>query len=300
MTEILLRGAGMIIATIAVGFLTYYGNQRWQTAQIIQKESQRRDMLLQQECQRRDMKAKSLIDITNKQKELEANIADSLLNNLMATFFNGEESSKINIDRKMLQLRLAALNFQDVAINLKPFFEYLNAEILSEEHRQKLRDYAQEVARRQAYRLAFEAGTDFGPIKLELNEKRSLSLEAQSNVSLELELVSLAEDSARMMIDASFQDRIGPIDISYFDMPLVDNLKIKRLDLRLSLLLLSHDREQGTAKVRVVAYKSYMAQDRFDLSELTSAYMLADDYYVDIPDTSGVEKIQDLPGPDSS
>jgi len=283
--EILLRGVGMIIATIAVGILTYYGNKQLQESQFIQKE-----------FLRRDMKARSLIDITNKQKELEANIADSLLNNLMATFFNDKERSEMKIDKKMLQLRIAALNFQDVAINLKPFFEYLNAEIVSKENKERLRDYAQEVARRQAYRLAFEAGTDFGQIELELHKKRGLGPNASGDMPLELELVSLAEDSAGMMIDIPYQGKIGPINISYFDLPLVDNLKIKSLDVRLSLLLLSHDTEQGTATVRVVVFRSYMAQDRFDLSELTSEYMLTDDdYNSDILDSSGVEKIQDLP-----
>ena len=59
-----------------------------------------------------------------------------LFGTLMERYFKGTPSTDCN--QEMLLLRLTALNFYDVPVNLKPLFEQLNAKLKSAEEKNKL------------------------------------------------------------------------------------------------------------------------------------------------------------------
>ena len=50
-------------------------------------------------------------------------------------------------------------------------------------------------------------------------------------------------------------------------MPLVDNVELKALGVRLALLLLETRPKKNSATLRIVTFQPYMAADRFDLQE---------------------------------
>jgi hypothetical protein len=204
--------------------------------------------------------------LSNSQKELETNIATKLWEDLTEKFFpsrQGSENRQI-LDEQMFRLRLTALNFQDIAINLKPFFERLDAR-LPDDAKDELRQIAQQVARRQAYRLAFERGWDSGEIKSTKGEVEKLPIPSNQNPT-EITVKKIEEDQIRVEISPPYQQVIN-FRASYFDMPLVDNLKIKAIGKRLALLLIETKPEKNQATLRIVLFEPYMAADRFDLKQ---------------------------------
>ena len=88
-----------------------------------------------------------------------------LFGTLMSYYFQSDKSSTRpqTPQQQMLLLRLVALNFQDVPVHLKPLFEDLDSKLITKDDKGRLRDIAQEVARRQAFRMTIQGGDDSGP-----------------------------------------------------------------------------------------------------------------------------------------
>ena len=223
---------------------------RYQTAQDVQKLTYR-------------------MEFGAKQKELDINLSMRMFETLLNSYLKGGEDKQETIGKQMLLLRLIALNFQDVPINLKPLFEELERQLTRPQDKQDLKEIAQEIARRQAYRLTIN-GVDLKEIrltkehdvvKMTLNDKDKTQLE---NLPFTLKINELGQDTVKASL--IYQDRtIGPFTVSYFDMPIVENTKIG--DLRVSLLLLKRNGDSAT--VRLITFPSDLAADRFDLKELT-------------------------------
>jgi hypothetical protein len=203
----------------------------------------------------------TLVDILSKQKDLDLDLGMRMFGLLMERYYQQDESVKGNArsKEKMVLLRLIALNFQDVPINLKPLFEQLDGQITDVSQKEELREIAKDVARRQAYRVTFDDGFDSGPTKVKSGDKVPFP-----NLSIEVSVESIAQD--RVAASLNLGGRIiGPFEVSYFDMPIIDNVKLG--DKRVSLLLLSTDMK--SAEVRLIAFPSSLAMDRFDIKELT-------------------------------
>ncbi len=235
-----LMGGGAI--TIAI---TLYGMKAETTQQNIIEANKR---------------VQALVEITSKQKELDVSLGMQMLETMLKHYFqnSGSPSGAGRLRERMLLLNLMALNFHDVPIHLKPLFEQLDSQLTDSTDKRQLRQIAQEVARRQAFRLTFESGFDSGAMKVEAGKEISIQ-----NFPFKVTIAKVAHD--RVFASLVLPDRtLGPFSVSYFDMPLVDNTKVGNL--RVSLILLNTDGE--SAQVRLVCFASDLAADRFDVKEL--------------------------------
>ncbi len=240
-----LFGAGLITAIIA-----FYGN-------LISNNQQR-----QTEVNKR---LQMLIEISSKQKEFDVNLGVQMLETLMNRYFQIDKSGEgiEKLREKMILLKLIALNLQDVPLNLKPLFEQLDSQLTDSKDRGALREIAKEIARRQTPRLAFPDGFDSGVISVKAGEERSFE-----NFFLKLKVQSVSEDLVRVILMLEEGDRtIGPFSVTYFDIPLMDNTKIGPI--RVSLILLNSSAD--TAELRLIAFPSDLAADRFDIKEMSRA-----------------------------
>lgn len=202
-----------------------------------------------------------LKEFTAKQKELDVNLGMQMFKTLLSDYFLKVEGKdkKEQTGKQLLLLRLIALNFQDVPINLKPLFEELDRQLTSPEDRVKLRDIALELARRQAYRLTFESGEDSGDVPVTKGQEVQ-----QKNLLFTLVINRIDRDGLNASL--RYRDKkFGPFTISFFDMPLVDNIKVGPW--RVSVVLMGIDEQKAT--VRLIVFPSYLAADRFDVKELS-------------------------------
>ena len=111
--DIVVKGIG---ATVIAAGITFYG---------IRAESAR------EEIAEANTRVTSLIEFASKQKDLDVNVGLRMFETLMSNYLrkggSGERAPQVR--DKLLLLRMMALNFQDVPINLKPLFEDLDPSI---------------------------------------------------------------------------------------------------------------------------------------------------------------------------
>jgi hypothetical protein len=222
-----------------------------------------------QEIAQQNIRQNAMIEFISKQKDLDISQGMRMFENLMTNYLERGTSLKSpeNIREKMVQLRLIALNFQDNPINLKPLYQQLDRTITDSKDKENLRGIAQEVARRQAYRLTSKVGLD-----LELKLVKPGGKKAMPGLPVMISIDEISKDNivARLIINegASNERIVGPFAVTFFDMPLVDNTKIG--EFRVSLILLNCYEE--SADVRAIAFENHLAMDRFDVKELTNRY----------------------------
>ena len=209
------------------------------------------------------------IEMTSRQKELDVDLSLRLFGTLMTSFFSPPQgiSRTQRGHEQILLLRLVALNFQDVPINLKPLFEDLEGTLVSDSDRRKLRQIAMEVSNRQAYRLTAEPGGVFDSGLHEVSAGDTLNI-PELLTTLIVESVKADRVVARLESRELGDRNFGPFEVSYFDSPLVDNAKLG--DSRIAVVLGRSDGK--TARVRVVAFPHYLAGDRIDVKELSQKY----------------------------
>jgi hypothetical protein len=144
---------------------------------------------------------------------------------------------------------------------LKPLYQQLDGQLTDKQDKEDLKEIGREVARRQSYRLTASNGQDFGVTTAKEGDKIPIP-----NLSLEILVHKITQDYIEVSLD--FGDRtVGPIKVTYFDMPLIDNTKFGGL--RVSLILLEADEKAKTTAVRVIAFENYLAMDRFDVKDMT-------------------------------
>lgn len=238
-----LLGAGGITAAI-----TLYGMKAQESQQRIAEQNRQ---------------VNALLEFTSKQKDLDVNLRMRMFETLLSHYFTKESAGKSpeQIREKMLLLRLIALNFQDLPLTLSPLFKHLNNQLTEPSDRQALHEIASEVARRQAFRLTFEGGFDSGPTPVKAKQEVTFP-----NLPFTMKIGAITSDQVEvaLLVDGRM---IGPFRVSYFDMPITDNVKVG--DLRVAVLLLS--KQQDGAELRVIAFPSDLAEDRFDVKELSRA-----------------------------
>lgn len=238
-----LGGAGLITAIVA-----FYGNLISNNQQRQMEENKRMQML---------------VEISSKQKEFDLNLGVHMVDTLMSRYFQIDRSGGDfqQLQEKMILLRLIALNLQDVPVNLKPLFEQLDSQLPNQPDKERLREIAKEIARRQASRLAFPDGFDSGVITVKAGEERAFE-----NFIFTLRVESTSEELASVTLLLGEGERtIGPFSVTYYDLPLVDNTKIGPI--RTSLLLVASSADAAT--LRLIAFPSDLAADRFDIKEMS-------------------------------
>ena len=246
--DIMVKG-GFVAVLAAV--VAYYG-QRLENDRARQAETHRR----QQE----------ILDVTSHQKEFDVEIGMRLFGTLISSFFQKDKSTLPSeaVRQQLLSLRLIALNFQEVPIDLKPLFEDLDSQLTTPEERKALRDIAQDIARRQAQRLTVNGGYDSGPKTVKAGDEWPIP-----NLLTTVKIESVSADCVHASIySKAFGGRsFGPFRVTYFNTPLVDNTKLGDA-YRVALIL--HESSAEKAEVRFVAFPKQLAGDRFDIKEATS------------------------------
>ena len=82
----------------------------------------------------------------------------------MGSYFQNDTLRRPHATRQQLVLlRLVALNFEDVPLDLKPLYEDLDQRLSNPADRQSLRGIAREVSLRQAFRMTANDAYDSGP-----------------------------------------------------------------------------------------------------------------------------------------
>jgi hypothetical protein len=211
-------------------------------------------------------RVQAIVDLTSKQKDLDVQLAVQMFSTLTSNYFQKDASpaDTQQLRRQILLLRLVALNFQDVPIQLRPLFEDLDGQLTRAEDRRQLREVAQEVATRQAFRLTVGGGYNSGPRTVKSGDVLEIP-ELLATVTIE----TVGKDSIRAFIDSKFAaaGRVGPFNVGFFVWPITDNTKLG--ELRVCVLLLNTDGLQAT--IRVIGFGSELAADRFDIKELSRA-----------------------------
>lgn len=191
------------------------------------------------------------------QKDAEVELATKMFTLLMERYLKQDTMAD-----RLLTLRLLALNFSDVPINLRPMFQNLERRITRGSDREQLRQIGREVARRQAFRLTVNDGE-----RREFKGLRSGSEVLLQGTTFSMHVNSVAEDAVQLeLIEGDSKDRIGPFSVTYYDWPLIDNTKLG--DKRIALMLLNSSGD--SADIRVIRFPSDLAPDRFDIKEVGS------------------------------
>lgn len=249
----------------------------------------------QDELARQDRRLNAAIQFASSQKTLDANLGMQLFQKFVEHYLKNESSSTDQkTEQTILMLRLIALNFQDVPINLKPLFENLDRRILASQPPGKnnaadtiaaephpkllnqLRDVAKEVANRQAFRLTFLDGEMLPEESLGVNEVSFFK-----TIPYGVRVKDIQPDGVEILIEEFIYNekgekifkggkRIGPFWVSYYDMPLVDNVKIDK-NIRISVSLRAI--EGSKARIRLMLFNSDLAADRFDVKELSREFI---------------------------
>jgi len=209
-------------------------------------------------------KSQAVVALETQQKDLDVKIAEDMFQSLTNTYFTGPASPSANgdIQRRLLLLHLVALNFQDVPIQLRPLFEDLAAQLKRPEDQQALREIAQDVARRQAFRLTLGGIYNSGPLEVTPGMQIPITALDPTTVVL-IDAVSRDSVKAHIKSGLALAGSVGPFDVGYFDWPITDNTKLG--DYRLSITL-AGDGSQP-AKIRIIVFDSHLAPDRFDIKE---------------------------------
>jgi len=217
----------------------------------------------QQKVREQNSQLQAAIELTSKQKDLDVELGMRLFGTLMERYFKGTPSTDRN--QEMLLLRLTALNFYDVPVNLKPLFEQLHTKLRSAEEKNKLRAIAQEVARRQAFRLTSDSGFDSGPQRVKAGDTLDYP-----NILTKIKIREVTEAGVKVeIVYLPKEDRpIGPFTVSYYDMPIVDNTKFG--EYRVALILREVNGKEAT--IQFIAFPKHLAADRFDIKDISRAF----------------------------
>lgn len=209
----------------------------------------------------------SSIELTNRQGEFDADLGMRLFSTLMGYYFQKDKSvaGQGAIRQQMLLLRLVSLNFEDAPVHLSPLYDDLDNQLSTKEDKQALRGIAREVARRQAFRMTVNDGYDSGPRNVRSGDSLVIP---ELLMAVKIDAVDTGGASATIYSQVNGLRGIGPLMVTYFDEPLVDNIVLG--ENRVALLLL--DSSADTAVVRVIAFPKHLAADRFDTKEMSRAF----------------------------
>src|SRR5262245_22843612 len=234
-----------------------------------------------QEEQRRaaeeNAQLRALVEFNSAQKTLDVNVGMQLLSKFVDYYLKPAPESFEANRQTLLMLRLLSLNFQDVPINLKPLFEDLDKRLRESgqasapELRAQLVEIAQEVANRQAYRFAYVGGILAKPVRVQQGKEVSFQ---DQGLPLTLKIVSIGDDHVMVVLteQGSANPReFEPFMVSYFDVPMVDNVKLDKTN-RVAVLLLGVEKDKSSAQLRLVSFLPDLAIDRFDIKEMTRGF----------------------------
>jgi hypothetical protein len=217
---------------------------------------------------------RALVEFSSTQKNLDVNVGMQLLSKFVDYYLKPPAETFEANRQTLLMLRLLSLNFQDVPINLKPLFEDLDKRLRDSgqasapELRDQLVSIAKEVANRQAYRFSYVSGILAKPVRVQPGAEINFT---EQGLPLMLKVLSIADGHVSVVLTelgSATPREFGPFTVSYFDLPIVDNIKLDKTN-RVALLLLGVDKDNSSAELRLVSFLPDLAIDRFDIKEMT-------------------------------
>jgi hypothetical protein len=164
---------------------------------------------------------------------------------------------------KIVVVELMALNLEHV-FQLRPLFDDLAAELRpgSKEMRE-LERVARNAARRQTEEIVGSGG-NICELELEKDQPKRADC-----APLSLKLVQVNQGA---IVLERVEDGKSPLEVPYFDMPLVDNTK--RGELRYSIVLETIRQSMAIVKVVVFPRHTFSVQDRLGNDQLIGEYLL--------------------------
>ena len=259
--DILAKIATAIVVSAGIAYYGIYSeNRRFEQAessrkaQIDQTEASRKTQSDQTESNRQIQTA---IQLLTNREAVTADMRTKMFGDLIQHYVKGKDPRS-----RILVIELMALNLQNV-FQLRPLFDDLAAELRPGS---KERDELKRVARNAAYRQIEEiVGSGGGTCDLKLEKDRTDPADCAPVV---LRLVQTGDDA----ITVERAEDKKKLEVSYFDMPLVDNTK--RGNLRYSIVLLSSDKTTAIVKVVVFPRHTFSVQDRLGNDQLIGDFLL--------------------------
>lgn len=216
--DIVIKGIGIAVIS---GAITLYGiwanNSREREAEI-------------------NRKAQLFVQTMSNRETSESNLRAKMFEQLMNHYFEKKDE-----EAQLLFLKLIALNFQEY-LNVKPLFEHLDRKLTSSLHRMELRKVAKDTVGHQIVELEGSGGEVW---KTDWLEKGKVTRYGP----LDMKLLQVNEGSIR--ISTLPEDENG-FEVTYFDMPYVDNSTINAM--RYSVVLSGIDLKGERAKVKIVIF----------------------------------------------
>ena len=210
-----------------------------------------------------EQRSQEIVSLEAQQKDLDVKIAEDMFQSLTKSYLTDPVvPGDADIQRRLLFLHLVALNFQDVPVQLRPLFEDLDTRLKRAEDRHALREIAQDVARRQAFRLTLGGIYNSGAVAVTVGKKIAI---AEFDPTTYVVADAVGPQSVTVHIDSglALAGTVGPFEVGYFEWPITDNTKLG--DYRLSVTLISAEPQP---QIRIIVFDSHLAPDRFDIKEL--------------------------------
>jgi hypothetical protein len=245
--------AKIVTAIVVSAGIAYYGvyseNRRFEQA-----EASRTAQSAQAETNRQVQTAMQLF--TNREA-VSADMRTKMFGDLIQHYIKGRDPKS-----KIVLVELMALNLEKV-FQLRPLFDDLAAELRpGSKERGELKRVARNAASRQTEEIIGSGGS-MCVLQLEKDQPRLADC-----APLTLRLVQVGADA---VILERVDDK-SRLEVSYFDMPLVDNTK--RGELRYSIVLVGSDHTTAVVRVVVFPRHTYSIQDKLGNDQLIGEYLL--------------------------
>ena len=245
--------AKIMTAIVVSAGIAYYGIYS-ENRRSAQAEASRTAQSAQAESNRQIQTA---IQLLTNREAVTADMRTKMFGDLIQHYIKGRDPRS-----KIMIIELMALNLQHV-FQLRPLFDDLAAELRpGSKERGELRRVARNAATRQTEEI-IGSGGDICELKLEKDRPNLADC-----APVALKLVQAGDDT----IIVERADDKKRLEVSYFDMPLVDNTK--RGELRYSVVLVSSDQTTAVVKVVVFPRHTFSIQDRLGNDQLIGEYLL--------------------------
>jgi hypothetical protein len=246
--------AKIVTAIVVSAGIAYYGiyseNRRFFQAEVSRAEQSAHEMSNRQ--------IQTAIQLLTNRETVTADMRTKMFGDLIQHYFKGRDARS-----KIVIIELMALNLEQV-FQLRPLFDDLATELPpGSKGRSELKRVARNAATRQTEQIIGDGGQ-----VCELKLERAKPTPAPADcVPVTFTLVQANADA--IIIERT--DDKKKLEVSYFDMPLVDNTKLGQL--RYSVVLVSAYENTAIVKVVVFPTHTFSVQDRLGNDQLIGEYL---------------------------
>ena len=246
--DVILKGVAAVLVT---GAITFYGIWSERTQTNIAEANR---------------KAQIVVQTISNRESATADLKAKMFATLIAHYLK-EDKAQQDPATQLAILELIGLNFQD-NLHFKPLFEMIDIKNKdNDEIGKRLRKISKNIARKEIAKIVGSGGSKC-EIDLKLDEHKK-SLDFNCDIPLDIILLDVKENHIKVAIEE--KDKEG-FEVSYFDMPLVDNSTLG--DMTYSIILSKANVESNTAKVKLVVLPRayYGIQNSLKTDQLISDY----------------------------